>query len=404
MSDNLALKAKLPKESYKLFPLIAIESIAISTCFFISIYFSHIIHLSHLATGKLIAASSFGALSGSWISGYLTTRLSPLRVSAIGSFFFSIGYFGVANSHNQTILLICMVMCGLGTVFLAVSNLTALVQTADEKANLKKRLIAIYTAIYNFCGIVAASLMSKLSEDHFPLLFDILSAMCICVSMYLLLLPRRENLRQAESKSTPTSHETFDWKLAALIIICVFSFGTIYSMYKVFFPIHVISNFEHSYKAIIALSFNGLLVVILQAYITKKFQNYSDISMIGFGGLALGVGYFLFGISETYIAGLFFICVGSIGEMIFVPPSKHLATICFTKGKEGLGLGLWRGIYFLSSIIGSYSSGWVGHQYGEKAAWGICLVMGIASGFAMLIYYLSLNIDNPSYNLTPRRN
>ncbi|MFT4060566.1 MAG: hypothetical protein QM652_13600 [Legionella sp.] len=83
----------VPEGTGKIISLVIIESIAMSMSYLISIYLVNLLHFTSLEVGKLISMLSLGACIGSLLSGYLTTRISVIKVSSFGLFMYAVGFF-----------------------------------------------------------------------------------------------------------------------------------------------------------------------------------------------------------------------------------------------------------------------------------------------------------------------
>jgi MFS family permease len=117
-----------PRGTGKIIPLVVIESMALCVSYFISIYLVNSLHFSPFQVGKLISALSLGTCVGALLSGYLTTKISVIKVSAFGLFTYAIGFFLLSFVTSYPSLLIILFLCGLGGVFMMIANLTALSQ------------------------------------------------------------------------------------------------------------------------------------------------------------------------------------------------------------------------------------------------------------------------------------
>ena len=157
--NYLANYIDVPKGTGVIMPLVVIESLAMCVSYLISIYLVNSLHFSAFQVGKLISLLSLGTCIGSLLSGYLTTRISVMKVSSLGLFIYALGFFLLSFVTSYSYLLIILFLCGVGGVFMMIGNLTALIKLADSDL-MKNRIIVLQSVVFNLSLSISGFLMS----------------------------------------------------------------------------------------------------------------------------------------------------------------------------------------------------------------------------------------------------
>lgn len=131
----------VPKGAGVIFTLVSIESLAVCVSYLISIYLVNSLHFSAFQVGKLISILSLGTCAGSLLSGYLTTKISVIKVSSLGLFINALGFIFLSLTTSYYNMAAILFFCGIGSVFMMIGNLTALIKLADNDMMKSKRWI-----------------------------------------------------------------------------------------------------------------------------------------------------------------------------------------------------------------------------------------------------------------------
>lgn len=372
----------VPLGTAKIIPLVVIESIAMCVSYFISIYLVNALHFSPFQVGKLISSLSLGTCIGSVFSGYLTTKISAMKVSAFGLFIYSIGFFLLSFITSYTYLLFILFLCGVGGVFMMIANLTALIKLTNDDT-MKNRIIVLQSVIFNISASIGGFFMSFLRADLIKHLFLIFSVLLIISGCYVLSL--KEPIKK-EVKIVNNQSIKLNISLLVMILPVIFFYGVIYSLIKIYFPVEAVSRFENPFISWLMLSANPILIIFIQPLLMNKLKNQHNIVLLASGAFFLGCGYVLFGISSYILPSLIFILFAAVGEMIFSPISKKLAASAFGLGNEGIGLASWKMTYYFSGISGAIFVGYMGENYQYLNIWYVCIPLSLAMLFCIIGY------------------
>jgi predicted MFS family arabinose efflux permease len=379
----------IPRASWRVIPLIFLESLVMSVSFFIAVFFTKSLEFSTQIVGNLISMMMFGTFAGAILSGYLTIRILPSKITAFGFLLVSLSFLSLSISRDIFVLMPVMFLLGVGSVFMMIANLTALVRTAtDDKS--KNQLIVLQGVIFNITVSITGFLFSYLHPSNFYLLFKLLSIMLILSGLYLfkqkIVIPSKQTIDKKRSK--------IHWDLALLVVPSVFFYGLVFSVVKVFYAIDIQQKFDAPLLQSMMLSANPFMVIFIQPLLVSFIKKNDGLEYMTLGAILISVGYILFGFSKGLLPVLTLIMIATIGEMIFSPLSKKYASSMYGEGFEGMGLATWKLVYYLSGIIGASLSGTLGANYGHSYAWSMCGMLGLISLLVFVIYGRRIKSDN----------
>ncbi|STX27937.1 multidrug resistance protein, MFS family [Legionella beliardensis] len=363
-----------PKGTGKLVPLIVIESAAICITYFISVYLMKSLGFDSFQVGKLISALSVGTCIGSLFSGYLTIKINPTKVAALGFLIYSIGFALLSMIVSYYHLLFTLFLCGFGGVFIAVANLTALIKLAEDDI-MKNKILVIQSVVFNFSLSIFSFLLCYLKTEQIRALFLICALFLACTSAFVF---RIKEINSINKKVLKVERDKINIPLVVLIISVVFLYGVIYSLVKVYFPFEVNVRFSNNPWILwLILSANPICVVLLQPVLINKLKYKTNTFLLLAGGTLVGFGYLFFGLTTYFIPSLLFICFATLGELIFSPISKKIAATSMGEGKEGLGFAAWKMTYYISGILGATLVGYLGVNYKNINIWIACAPLSL---------------------------
>jgi MFS family permease len=330
--DNYLINyVDVPKGTGKILPLVVIESLAMCVAHLISIYLVNSLHFSPFQVGKLISALSLGTCLGSLLSGYLTIKISVIKVSALGLLIYALGFFLLFCITSYHFLLGILFLCGVGGVFMMIANLTALIKLADDDA-MKNRIIVLQSVVFNLSFSISGFFMSYLRPESLKNVFLVFGLMLLISGIFMLQLKENFNLIARQEKSS----YPIKMKLSVIgtLLPVIFFYGMIYSLVKIHLPIEAVSRFHSPFYSWLTLSMNPLMIIFFQPLLLNKLKNKSNSALLIIGACCLGSGYILFGLTTYLIPGLLFVFLATLGEMLLSPISKKLASSSFGAGKE----------------------------------------------------------------------
>ncbi|MFT4059341.1 MAG: MFS transporter [Legionella sp.] len=382
ITNYLVNYIEVPKGTGKVLPLVVIESLAMCVAHLISIYLTNALHFTPFQVGKLISVLALGTCVGSLCSGYLTTRISVLRVSSLGLLIYALGFLLLFYVTSYHFLLAVLFFCGLGGVFMMIGNLTALIKLANNDS-MKNRVIVLQAVVFNLSYSISSFFMSYFSAQVFKNIFLIFAVFLSVAGVYLLQQKDNTPVFITEKKLVPLK---IKWSLTAILMLAIFFYGVIYSLIRVYFPVEALSRFHNPFYSWLALSMNPLMIILFQPVLINALGNKTNRALLMIGAFCLGMGYLLFGFTSYLLPSLCCITLAAVGEMIFSPISKKLAATSLGVGNEGMGLAIWKLTFYFSGVLGATFVGYLGEYYKAINIWLTCIPLTLAIILCALCY------------------
>lgn len=390
INSYLSHYAGLPAYCWKRMVVSFISTIASGLGFYISLYFVLELHMNPMLAGILVSCFGVGTIIGGYISGRLSDKYSPSRLSSVSLFMESICFFilpFVTSSKPLIFLMLAMGTAAYG--FLTANKLDILNYCADKEAE-KLKVINIITTVSNLAIGLSALTISLFAHEGFHRLFYLAGMLLFCVALYLLWGKESVKITKfspliAAQKSVPVhviplknsrQKNTLFW----IILTCLFVTGLIVSQTRSTYPIYLNDSFpEAGLKSIGGLlALNPLIIVLFQTPLVNRFNQVNKIFMIGFGSLLLGFGMLVLTFSHDFIWAILACVIYTSGEMFFFSMTQLVCYQMGEKHKKGKRLGIYQTIYALSVVTGPTAGGVIYHHLSGNVVWYLSGVIGLS--------------------------
>lgn len=392
-SEFIGNYINIPKLAWFIIPLILLDTFTTSICLNISLYVEKLYGLKEFAVGEVISSYYVGAFLGSMAGGALSVKYSTAIISSVGFLLLSIMFYIIGHNGTPSTLSLSMAVIGLVGNVVSISNVASFIKTANQNTVTRMRLINLELVLFNMSFSLGAAFLIELNKLELVYAMKIISMVFIVCSLYLWNIRNKDMFLPAQSKNreplcAPKSISKF-----FLLLSSVFFVGLIFSMIKVVYTPTIAHRFGDNSLAVLVASVNPWVIIFVQPYLVNKIRNKENAILMGFGGLIIGAGYFLFGISSSFVAAVVILAVLTLGEILYSPLSKGIAMSCFDKRREGFAIGVWRSVFMGAGFLGPLLSGWVAQKYSDALVWDFCLALGI------LCFVTSIILNNFKLNV-----
>ena len=371
-------------------------------------YLHQTLGFSTAQTGSL--AGFFGGMV--WflaiLGGALADRLGFRRALSLAyliltlSYFFlsSIGSAWMAPLRNAVplwwLVLVILLLPALGVALVKPSVVGTTARASKE--NVRSIGYSIYYTLVNIGG-AAGPYIASIAHKHMGVekVFRI-SALCVLVMFFGVLLFYREPKSAGEEKKNPTLAQTAKNFLTVISNFRFMLFLLIFSGYWIVFwqefiamPLYLTAYVDPHADVERILITDAAAVICLQvliSYLTRKIAPFRAVMV---GTLISGVAWMVLAVHPAIWTAVASILVIALGEMIQAPRYYEYISQLAPKGQQGT----YMGFAFLPIGIGSLIGGWFGgsliHHYGEvmhqpyKVWWAITAV-GLATAVLLWIY------------------
>jgi MFS family permease len=374
----LSLYFGMPKLTIALLPIVVLETLVNSFCLNISAYFKKVDFLQYDTIGQLISAYYLGCLFGAILGGILTLYINTTKISGWSFILLSFCFCNLLNPFNQWLIVFLMFFIGLLGTVVATSNITSLIRSVKENEYLKLKAISLDFVLFNLSYSFVTFILLDLSSIYIVSFINGLFLLLLLVGTGTLIFYRDPAFFPVK-RNPMNSRFYFPKRKQEFLILMsmILCFGLIFSMVKVVFTPTLIERFGSNMISVTAASINPWVIFLIQPLLTNRIKNSNSIWFLGFGGLIVGLSYFMFGFVNSFMLTMFVLVLLTFGEMMFSPLSKHLNMELYGSGKEGLASGIWKAVFLGSGAIGPELSGYMAENYGTYIVWEFCAVLGL---------------------------
>lgn len=359
---------------------------------FMTVYLTQKLHFSVQEAGMVMACFGAGAICGSFIGGRLSDRIGfyPVQFWSLllqGLIFLVLGQM---ETLPQFCVCIFVLSCVGDTFRPANVAATAYYSSVENRT----RSYSLNRLASNLGWSVGPALGGILAGYSYHLLFWVDGLTCIiAVTTMRFLLPPvkvKPPLKATpDCTVAPGAPSVYkDWIYIAFIsLITIFTTGFLQLSTMVPLYLKSVVHMEEAHIGML-MGLNGLIVAFIEMVLVYKLEGrMHSLQYITRGVLLAGLGYLSFNIlPPVAAAGLFFILMFTIGEMLSIPFMNAFFVHRSGEHNRGQYAGLYTMAFSISSIcaptLGSYMVG----QYGFSAWWycTAALCMSTGAGFYFL--------------------
>ena len=329
--------------------------------------------------GVAIALYGLGGFASQLIGGWLTDRIG--RRHTIGFSMITAAGLTLALWQAESLALIYVLMFLLALVAEthrpAASALIADV-VPDER---RVTAFAMFRLAINIGWAVGLTLGGLLADRSFELLFigDALTSATFGVISLIALPHGVRTSRTAERNLGGGALRAMLADRGFLLFLGSILIGSSVYMQNVStFPLHIRQEgFSNTVYGMLQ-GLNGAFVVFLELPISAWTQRRSRTSMVGLGGLLIGIAFGSLLFAGTVPLLMLMVFVWTLGEIVSSPPASAFVadrSLEHTRGRYQAALGAMFG---LGAIVGPLA-GTLAYEVSPDALWIGCLVAGLAS-------------------------
>lgn len=361
---------------------------------FLSVYMTQALGFSIKETGYVLSFFGLGAVTGSWLGGWLSDKFGFFRIQAISLFFIVPMYFILPELRTVESLAVGIFFLSVISDTFRPANSVAIAYYAKPE-NLTKAFSLNRMAI-NLGFSIGPALGGILASISYYWLFygNALGSIIAGVVFYIYFnnrktkFPKENTTSKTEFSTTEKALSPYKDKkillfslLCAVYAICFFQLlSTLPLFYK---EVHLMSEAEIG----VILGYSGIFIVIFEMLLVQIAEKRLTISQILIGGsLLCGLSFVMLNLSGSLLMLYLSISVLCVSEILAMP---FMSTV-IVKNSEENNRGAYMGLYSLSFSVAHIFSPFLGtltvERFGFEALWWATGMISII--VAMGLYFL----------------
>lgn len=381
ISQYLHHYAGLPKQNWLIIFIQLINSIFISICYFLPLYFVTQLHFDVSTAGFIISFYGLGTMVGGILGGIAADKLHPYWVVIISLVLQAFSFLLLSSLSSFVFLAFNLFVLGVSTYSFITANFLWALLCCQENEEQKIKSINILDTVANLgLGISAIILSMLLMQDLKTL--SMTAGLCLLSLTSFLLFQYHPELKATVSAKTDSQQITnsMDNRIAliGLVITCLFLVGLIISQLGSTYSIYLNTLFPSYHFGSFGLLFalNTFLVVTLQTPLANYCRHYNRILLAGSGAFLLGLGMFMLTLSFSIFMIALACVIYTLGEILFFSVAQLICYENAPVSKKGLMLGIYRVVYACSRIVGPATGAYIYQQFGSDTLWYACGIIG----------------------------
>ncbi|MEA2571374.1 MAG: hypothetical protein QOI24_3375 [Acidobacteriota bacterium] len=333
--------------------------------------------------GFAIGAYGAGHLVASFLGGHLADRIGRRNTIALSMFSSAAAMLALSQARGFVMIVIITSIVGVTTELYRPASHALLgdLVTPDQRVT----AFGLYRFAVNLGIAAGPATAGFLAERSFLWLFvgDAVTSLGYGL-IALLFLPHGLRGARAEERfgeaiivaSRDRRYVTF---LAATLCVTLvdFQMGSTFALY-------VQSQGFSTARYGMLISFNGLMIIALELFITSWTQRMPPRTVIAIGYFLSCLGFALTGLAHSFAAIAATVIVWTLGEMISSPMAGAYATHLAPEQYRGRYMGLLVLMWSLGMMLGP-PLGTLAYQHHATLLWTACGVLGVISA-ALALY------------------
>jgi len=378
-----AAYAGLPREVWLLAGALLVNRAGTMVLPFLSLYLTRDLDLTAASAGLIIGCFGLGSMAGSFIGGWLSDRVDPVRVQEMSLIASGFGFLAFTQLERFAAL------AGGVFVLAAISDAfrPALMSAVAHRCSPENRtrafaLIRLAANLGMSIGPAAAGLLAVYG---YVWIFVGDSLTCWAAAVMLFVNFRSDAPRATGGRREAGERDRSPWKdlpflgFMLLLVVLGMAFFQVWSTA----PLYLRSFYGMSERSIgLLLALNALLIVVAEMLLIRAVENYDRMKMVGLGAFLVCGGLAILPFGPGWMTAVGFMVVLTVGEMLSMPITN--AVVAERAGVESVGryMGVYTLAFSTAFVLGPIVGTAIYQNFGPQALWYGTGVVGIALAIA----------------------
>jgi len=375
--------AGLPREVWLLAGALLVNRAGTMVLPFLSLYLTRDLDLSAANAGLVIGCFGLGSMAGSFLGGWLSDRVDPVRVQELSLLASGFGFLAFTQLESFTAL------AGGVLALAAISDafrpaLMAAVALRSSPGN-RTRSFALIRLAANL-GMAFGPAVAGLLAVHSYVWIFVGDALTCWAAAAMLLATIRTNVpggtavrRHAGDHDRSPWHDLPFLEYMLLLVLLAIAFFQVWSTV----PLYLRSFYGMSERGIgLLLALNALLIVLTEMLLIRAVENRDRMKMVGLGALLVCGGLAILPFGPGWMTAVLFMVVLTVGEMLSMPITN--AVVAERAGVESVGryMGAYTLTFSTAFVIGPIFGTAIYQNLGPRTLWFGIGAVGVALALA----------------------
>jgi predicted MFS family arabinose efflux permease len=377
----------LPREVWLLAGALLVNRAGTMVLPFLSLYLTRDLGLTAADAGIIIGCFGLGSMAGSFIGGWLSDRMDPVRVQEFSLLASGFGFLAFTQIESFTAL------AGGVLILASISDAfrPALMAAVAHRTSpgIRSRAFALIRLAANLGMAVGPAAAGLLAIYGYVWIFVGDAFTCWAAAVVLLATLGSDvpggtgDRRQARGRNGSPWRDGPFLGFMLLLVVLAMAFFQVWSTV----PLYLRSFYGLSERSIgLLLALNALLIVLTEMLLIRAVENRDRMRMVGLGALLVCGGLAILPFGPGWMTAVVFMVVLTVGEMLSMPITN--AVVAERAGVESVGryMGVYTLAFSTAFVIGPIAGTAIYQNYGPQTLWCGTGVVGVvlAVAFAAL--------------------
>lgn len=297
----------------------------------------------------------------SWFGGGLSDRYGRKPVMFVALMLQMVSMLGYMISDDVWQYAAFSVLNGAGAALFTPAANAQITDIVPEER--RAEVFALMHTAFNVGAAVGPAIGLFMFQWSAAAVF-LISAMAFLVYALLVAFKLKETAPMLGGKEKRNAPKTkFSWAMHKPLILLTslgLPISLLYAQVETTLPLHLETSFEH-YRSVFAalMSFNGIMVILLQIWIARRSEGIPSQYVIGAANVLLAVVAIGYGYSEAVVLLFVSEFVFTIGEMLFGPHFQKTLSVMAPPEQRGFYFSVNGASVLLARAIGPLLGGWL---------------------------------------------
>jgi predicted MFS family arabinose efflux permease len=343
---------------------------------FISLYLTQKRGLSVTAAGGIMGLYGVGSGIGSYLGGWLSDRIGPMRTQQLSLVTSGVGFLWLSSLEDSVAIAVAVLLVSVVAEAFRPAVMAAFAQRAPRDA--QARGIALLRLAANLGLGVGPAVGGVLAVYSYRWLFVGDAITCWLAALLLALAfsgdePAGPSRRAARDGRSPWRDGPFLLLNLQIILMGIVIFQAFTTM-----PLYFRQSYgfrEDTIGALMAL--NALIIVAFEMVLIHRAERHSRMRVIALGALLLCWGFALLPFGSSLYFAAFTVIVWTLGEMLALPLSGAVVVDRSDPVNRGRYMGLYSLSYGIAFLVAPVVGTFVYDRLSAETLWYAIGVLGI---------------------------
>ncbi len=354
---------------------------------FLGLYLTHQRGFTAIEAGRVLSLYGLGAVGGSFLGGFLSDRIGPVRVQQLSLLGAGIGFVVLGSLRDP--LAIGAAVFALSITADAFRPATFAAVAQRSAVAVRTRSLALIRLAANFGMSIGPAVGGFLALHHYGLLFWADAITCWLAAVMLALCFRGAEAGIGPALDEPPGGRRSPWRDGPFVLFLVLMalLATVFFQIMSTMPLYWREHLRLAEDRIgMLLALNTVIIVLVEMVLVRAVEQRDTLRLVGLGSFLVCLGFGLMPLASGPVFVAATIVVWTAGEMLSLPLSNAFASL--RAGAEGTGryMGAYMLAFSSAFVLAPLAGTTVYERWGGEALWFGCGAVGVVLvlGFAWL--------------------